>query len=261
LAVVGGCFPIQHNIEPHRRYHQTVLRQLHAAGRSAELRIIRYERLNTCLAKIEQAQEQQPIDVLVFHLRTEPLMRLAKLYYKYAGDNQRVRHALNLPWLGPLRPEAHDLLLARPVLQRRPATEANPLRQQLLREVNYRLGTLVGNRRFALRYYWQLVAEVCAFCRCRGIRLVIVGPVSRPCSAFENGLSEAIHHQYVPKLARLSVPYVPALGTTDAAGNSLFFANGIHVSQAGHDHIGNLLFEAVAALVTKITFVIQRKSN
>lgn len=244
LMIVGGCFPVQHNIAPARLYHATLRGRLatHYPGGPPEVAIVRYERFGTCLGKVRAAQAQRPAQVLLFHLRAEPLMRLAKLYYRYLDDHGRVRHSLNLPGRAPGNPERYDLL-TRP----RPAPAAEPPPEsrlhRALRQANLHLGRWVGNRRRALRHYETLVTEVAAFCRQQGIRLVLVGPVSRPCAPAENQLSEALHGHFAALAARQQLDYLPVLGETDAAGQSLFFPNGVHVSLAGHDRIAHLLYQ------------------
>ncbi len=244
LTVVGGCFPVQHNIEPARLYHATLRGLLapHWLGAVPEVGIVRYERFENCLAKIRAAQARQPAQVLLFHLRAEPVMRLAKLYYRYLNDAGRVCHALNLPGQARATPERFDLLTRpRPAPPIAPPPESATHRR--LRQLNLRLGAWVGNRRRALRRYETLVAAVAGFCRAEGIRLLLIGPVSRPCAREENRLSEQLHAHFECFARAYGLDYLPALGTADATGQPLFFPNGVHVSPAGHDRMAQLLYQ------------------
>lgn len=253
LTIVGGCFPVQHNIAPSRLYHHTLRERL--AGPAAlpaqwpGLTIIRYERLSTCLAKIEAAHARQSGQVLLFHLRAEPVLRLSKFYYRYLDDRGRVRHALRLPGTGPGPAERHDLL-TRPAPVGPVAAMPLPVpartHRQLL-QLNLRLGRWLGHERRARQQYTALVLAVADFCARHGIRLLLVGPVSRPCSTTENRLSERLHQHFEQVAAHHSLEYLPALGEVDAAGQPLFFPNGIHVSPAGHDRMAALLYKKLAA--------------
>ena len=244
LTIVGGCFPVQHNIEPARLYHATLCGLLapHGPAGAPEVEVVRYERFENCLQKIRAAHARQPTQVLLFHLRAEPVMRLAKLYYRYLDDQGRVRHTLNLPGQARATPERFDLLTRpQPAAPAAPPPESAARRR--LRQLNLRLGAWAGNRRRALRHYQTLVAAVAGFCRAEGIRLLLIGPVSRPCTREENRLSEQLNAYFEEFARRQGLAYLPTLGTADAAGQPLFFPNGMHVSPAGHDRIAQLLYQ------------------
>lgn len=243
LTIVGGCFPVQYNIAPDQLYHHTLRTGLAAAGQPCSgLAIVRYERLSTCLAKLAAAHARQPTQAVLFHVRAEPVLRLTKLYYRYLDDENRVRHSFSLPWQARANPERYDLLT-----RRRPAPPLPPppetRRHRQLRQFNLRLGTWAGNRRRALRQYQELVLALADFCRQQGIRLLLIGPVSRPCGRVENQLSAHLSTAFAALAAQHEIEYLPTLGETDAAGQPLFFPNGIHVSPAGHDRIAQLLLD------------------
>ncbi|MGI4874192.1 MAG: hypothetical protein ACRYFX_23775 [Janthinobacterium lividum] len=247
LTIVGGCFPVQHNIAPGQFYHDT-LRALLApdcGGQWPELAIVRYERLSNCLAKVAAAHARQPTQVLLFHVRAEPVMRLAKFYYRYLNARQQVRHSLNLPWGAPGQPERYTLS-ARP--QPAPAPPPETSLRRALRQLNLRVGAWLGNRHRALRQYDALVLALAGFCHREGIRLLLIGPVSRPCASEENRLSQQLHAHYLAFADQHGLDYLAVLGETDAAGAPLFFPDGIYVSAAGHTRIGHLLYRQLRPL-------------
>jgi hypothetical protein len=108
--------------------------------------------------------------------------------------------------------------------------------------VNLLLGTWAGNRHRA-RHYQSLVLEIADFCRQQGIRLLLIGPVSRPCGRVENQFSAQLCVAFAALARQHGLHYLPTLGETDATGQPLFFPNGIHVSPAGHDRIAWLLLD------------------
>ena len=245
LLLVGGCFAVQHNISPHQLYHH-VLGALLAPQRGGcrpTFGIVRYERFGNCLAKLAAAHARQPAQVLVFHVRAEPVMRLAKLYYRYRDARHRLRHSLTLPWRPPTHPAHYDQPPRSLPGESSPAAVPQTRIRRALRQLNLRLGAWVGNRRRALQHYQTLVADVAAYCQSAGIRLLVVGPVSRPCTAEENRLSGEINAHFAAFAARHGLAYVPTLGETDAAGQALFLPGGVYVSPAGHRRVAHLLHE------------------
>src|SRR4051812_29472807 len=97
IAIVGGCFTDQHNIPFNRLYHQTLKKNVEENGNDIEIRTLRYERISKSLEKIDRLHNEYHFDLLVFHLRTEPLMRMTKFYYKYFDNKGKLCHAINFP--------------------------------------------------------------------------------------------------------------------------------------------------------------------
>lgn len=244
VTIVGGCFPVQHNIPAGRLYHQTLKRLLAERGIEMSVGIIRYERLSNCFGKIAAAAEARRIDLLVFHLRAEPLMRLSKLYYKYVDDAGVFKRSLNLPLLKIVNPEKYEVPMSKKILPHLPCKRESLL-HHALREMNYSMGTMVGNRKFAIAEYMILVDAIVGLCREKYIGLLIVGPVSRPFSASENKLSERIDRTFAAAMEKRGVPYLRSLGTYDDEGRYLFFPNGVHVSQAGHYRMAKIMFDKI----------------
>ncbi len=243
ITIAGGCFPVQHNIPKGRLYHDTFRRMLLERELDTNLTIVRYERFSTCLGKIEASNRTTPADLLIFHLRTEPAMRLCKLYYKYVDSSRILRHSLNLPVFNIINPERYEIPTSRIVLPQAGSKVSESGAHHFLREANYFLGAAVGNWKFAVDSYMKLLDDVVGYCRKKSVRLLVVGPVSRPLSRLENRLSMDIHEAFNARAKKSGTPYLNILGMRDGSGNYLFLENGIHVNQAGHDWIGRLIFE------------------
>jgi len=222
ITIVGGCFPVQHNIPEDRLYHHTLKLRLRDKGIETSFSLVRYERLSNCLPKIEAAAKDRHIDLLVFHLRAEPIMRISKLYYEYMDDAGAVRRSLNLPFLHMLNPEIHEVVVTRKIVPGLPSQNGETRLHHALREVNYLSGELIGNSRYALKRYLSLVLSVADFCSRVGGKLLVVGPVSRPFSRFENRLSEKIDGVFSGEMGRAGLPYLRTLGRYDNKGRDLF---------------------------------------
>lgn len=243
ILIVGGCLPIQHNIPPDRLYHSTVVQLLKERKFDANIAIIRYETLSNCLEKIVAVAENIHIDILMFNLRTEPLMRISKVFYKYADDKGNFKRSLNLPSPKLLNAEKHDPLMVRLLDSSFNPRKSESKWRRFLIESNCYFGVLIGNRRFALKKYEELLLQVNKFCAENGNKFLILGPATRPFSRFEDQLAEKINKKFSELARKNDIPYVDVMGTQDDSGNYLFCENGIHVSQAGHDRIGKMIFE------------------
>jgi hypothetical protein len=243
IAIAGGCFTNQHNIPFERLYHQSILIELKKYFSELQIKTIRYERITKCLEKIVAFHVEYPFDLLIFHLRAEPLMRLTKLYYRYADEQRGIQHALNLPKLRILKPEVQDLLVLRPADFQCYNTLRESKLHHILREMNYITGSVIGNKTHAICLLQKMVQEIHAFCNDHQIQFLLLGPVSRPFSTFENKLSEEVDEQFKRLSEIHSIHYLSLIKLFTKQHQSMFFENGIHVSQEGHDEIAEMILD------------------
>jgi len=249
ILIVGGCLPIQYNIPRDDLYHHTLANLLEKRSLKANVAIIRYETLSGCLGKIIAAAKNVHVDILMFNLRTEPLMRISKVFYKYVDEEGKLRRSLNFPFLKKLNAEKYDPLAVRILdTSNKPRKKESKWRRFLI-ESNCFFGTMIGNEKYAIERYRELLISISKFCGERDMKLLLLGPATRPFSLFENKLAKDINEKFSKIAKDESIPYVDAMGTHDHFGNYLFFENGIHVSQAGHDRIGKLIFEKMVEQV------------
>ena len=253
ILIVGGCFTDQHNIPFDLLYHQTLKRKLTAKIEHVEIRTIRYERISACLNKIIALQKDYKFDLLVFHLRAEPLMRMAKLYYKYRNIDGKLKRSLNLPGLNIFYPEKFDLLSQRRLPVQNHQNHNESRFHHFLREANYILGSIIGNKSYALKMLKSSVLKMQDFCAQNQVKLLLLGPVSRPFSSFENHLSEKIHKEFNELVNKVSINYLNLLKTKTTDQKPMFFENGIHVSQAGHHEIANMIYRKLITDILLLT--------
>lgn len=248
ISFAGGCFTKQTYIPFEGHYHQTVKTILeNKLKQTVNSSIIRYERLSKTIDKIENQIKTGGIDLLVFHLRTEPAMRMSKFYYKFLTENNILKHAVNLPWNKNISPEKYDMLHSRRIAFDSFLFQESPF-VRFMREMNYRIGTLIGNRKRAIRLHSEFIIQLNDFCKKNNIILLLIGPVARPCSSFENKLSELINKKFKNFSGNFNIHYLEIIGLETNGGESLFMENMQHVSQAGHNYIG----EKIAQKVIKI---------
>lgn len=223
IAIVGGCFTNQHNILFDRLYHQTLKRNLEANDWIVEIKTIRYETISKCLQKIIELQNNFPFDLLLFHLRAEPIMRMSKLYYKYIDDKGILMHALNFPLLNVLYSEKFDLLLQSPVTFQADDNIRESNIHHLLRELNYLAGSFIGNKKYAIGMVEKTILQINKFCLDIAADFLLLGPVSRPFSKFENGLSEKINKVFGSMASKKSISYLNLLKTVSKDNKPMFF--------------------------------------
>lgn len=246
---MGGCFPVQHNIKQEDLFHQLMKDEMERKySCNLKVNIIRYERLLACLEKIIEYHSKNPIDILVFHIRPEPFLRLSKLYYRYVNENGTLCRSLNLPFFKLINPEKYDYL----VLGRRFTSTAKIKESKLhkiLIDFNLILGGLATNRHFALRFYLNLVEQIVLYCEQKKVKLILLGPASRPHTKIENLLSVKLHNHILKSLEKDTIAYISGLGEKTTWNEPLFFENGIHVNESYHRLIANRLIEEFGNLI------------
>jgi hypothetical protein len=245
IGIVGGCFTDQHNIPFERLYHQSLKRLLITTEDRVEIRKIRYERISRCVNKVIDFHDSYSLDLLIFHLRAEPIMRLSKLYYKYLDHEKKLKHSINFPPFNLIYPEKYDLLLNRQICSQVNNNLDESGFHHMLREANYTLGSLIGNKKYAFDLLEKSIIQISQFCASRNVKFLLLGPVSRPFSRFENNISEEMDRRFVSLSAFKSINYLSLLKVLTSDGRSMFFENGIHVSQEGHDEIAQMIFDKI----------------
>lgn len=240
LTIVGGCFPVQNNIPQEYLYHRFVKKELEERY-NAELKIniIRYERFAGCFEKIEKFGDENNIDVLLFHIRAEQFLRICKLYYKYSGGNKNIKRDFNIPLVNRVPSEKKDLLMLN-----MPVPDGNK-KKSILRKykicLNLIAGIMGGNKKYALKKYEELIDKVIKFCEEKKIKLIIAGPASRPDLNLEDKLTGELNLFFKGKAEQMKIPFINLTGYMNEKNESLFFSNGIHVSEAGHKRAADFL--------------------
>ena len=138
-------------------------------------------------------------------------------------------------------PEKFDLLLQTLNNAQRSNNNKESMAYHLLRETNYILGSLIGNKRFAMKTLEKSVLKIHEFTQKKNIKFLLLGPVSRPFSKFEDRLSQEINVKFEKITKEKSINYLSLIKKFNDDNKSLFFDNGIHVNQSGHDEIARMI--------------------
>ncbi len=246
LLIAGGCFPVQENIPFPRLYHQLLReRMFNENDVEADINIIRYEKLESCFDQISDAIKKNKTEILLFHLRIEPLFKFIKFYYENLNSKMTLTASLNISLLG-----IHNLILHRSTMKSENYGERLSQRKKsflhsLLRETNYALGVISGNMRYIFRIYLKLVYDIYNLCRENNIQLIITSPASRPVSAFEDFISNRLF-KYFEKTYSDGITIINALGKKDENGEFLFCEDKIRVNETGHKRFAKLIYNHIA---------------
>jgi citrate lyase beta subunit len=242
MCFIGGCFPVQHNIVYEDLFHQKLKRKIENNYKiRLNVNIIRYERLNTVLEKVKTLACSKKLDLIVFHVRPEPYLRLLKLFYRYIDDEGKSKWSLNLPSLNLLNPEKFDMLDSHRIVHSF-VKHRNSFFYNLLISCNYLLGKMIGNERYALKCYYATTRKVIDFCEKNDIRYIILGPNHRSNNSLEPSLCNALD-SYFSK--RIDTPdYISGFEKNNT--HTMIRENGIHVTQEYHDLIAERLHNAIA---------------
>jgi len=208
LTFVGGCFPVQHNILFEDLFHQRLKRKIENKYKvELNVNIIRYERFNKCLDKVKKHHRSNPIDILVFHVRPEPYLRLVKFYYKYLDKNGNLKKSLNLPFLKVINPEKYDIL----VFERKFSfitTQEETKFHKILVDFNYKIGEMFGNKKFALDKYFQLTSDIVKYCQSSNIIPIVLGIASRTNTAYAPILCNDLNKYFKEKFKDQNISYI-----------------------------------------------------
>jgi len=203
--------------------------------------IIRYARLSTVLEKVKSFADLKTPDLVVFHVRPEPYLRLIKLFYKYIDDKGRLKWSLNLPYFNLLNPEKYDMLDSRRIYDAN-VKPGKYLFHEFLISCNYIFGSMIGNKHYALKSYYQATKAIIDFCNVNNIRYLILGPNRRNNNYLEPSLCRELDLYISGKIAKQYYIH----GYEPDKAKKMNQKNGIHVTQAYHDLIAEKLYKRIA---------------
>ena len=251
FTFVGGCFPVQKNILFENLFHQLLKQKIeNIKDVKFNINIIRYERFKNCITKISSYKEKNPIDILVFSIRPEPFLRLVKLYYKFLDPSTgKIRKSLNLPVINQANPEQYDLLSLETRFNPLEASDSSIIRKILV-NLNYISGSLLGNDRYALLKYLDLINEIILFSRRNNIKLYILGSPIRTNTLVEKCLSQKLNKFMRKSLNIAEENFVNASDFID--NGKLLFKNGIYANEKYHKLIAKRILERILPTIDKI---------
>jgi len=249
ILIVGGCFPVQSNIPKEKLYHQILKDRVERElSTRIEIKILQYEKLAPTLNRIKEIVNQQNIDLIIFHIRVEQILRMIKLFLRYYDKNEVYHKGLNLAIFGNCIPETKDFNLHH--ASRNIHINRKRFSNHYLKNINYFLGYLVLNQVIAFRSYKRLITNISELCENKSLDIIFTCPVSRPVNFIEN-LTSILLSLYMKLLIvnKLKKNCLKLLGLKQNS-QYLFCEDHIKVNEIGHQRIANILFNSIK-IITK----------
>ncbi|MGE5430034.1 MAG: hypothetical protein ACM3QX_03115 [Syntrophomonadaceae bacterium] len=244
MLIAGGCFPVQDNIKEEDMYHQILRRKL-MEGYNIHLSadILRYENLDRCLELIKNKASLRKPDLLLFHMRTEPVLPKIKLYNAYTSRSGKIKRSVRIFSKVIIRTSEESRSSGGGTADRTTGKFHN-----FLRELNYFSGILAFNSLGLEKQCLRLIREITEYCRSMNIELIITGPVSRPRSYYENRISERIDGFICRGVLGEKVKYIGLLGLENESKEFLFGEDLIKLNEKGHLRVAGLILNEMAGV-------------
>ena len=251
LTFVGGCFPVQNDILFEDLFHQKLKRRIEREyDTELNINIIRYEQFGTCLKKITAYNKSCPIDVLVFHIRPEPFLRLVKIYYRYLNNKGILKKSLNIPSLNMSNSEKYDSSKFEKGISFNTGKEETRL-HKLLVDLNYIIGRNAGNLKYAFKKYYELALDIAAYCKETNIRLLVLGIGFRNNTPYAKRLCRLLNDYLQNKFTNGGIPYIENMSDHSRNTEQYFQNDGIHASDKYHGLIAEALFNELKNLIVE----------
>jgi len=249
FTFVGGCFPVQIDNLFEDLFHQKLKRKIEGEYEiNFNINIIRYERFDTCLKKIKTYNESFPIDILVFHIRPEPFLRLVKFYYKYLNINGELEKSLNFASFKMSKAEKNNILNFEKGIIYNSYKEETWFRKLLI-DLNYIIGRYFGNLKYAINRYYELTFEISKYCKQANIKIIVLGIGYRNNTPYAKILCNRLNNYLQNNFANQDVLYIENLSLVSRNTDQYFQNDGIHASDKYHELIAEVLFNNLINLI------------
>lgn len=244
ILIAGGCFPVQDNIKEKDMYHQIICKKMmEEYGIHLSIDILRYENIKNCLELIKNKAACGKPDLLLFHLRVEPVLPKVKIFNIYTDQAGRIKKTIRI----------FSKIIFKITEENRNSGNIASRKNMgkfhnFLRELNYFFGILAFNCITLKKEHLCLIRAIAEYCKSMDIEPIFTGPVSRPRSYFENMLSEQMDEFTGRLVWKNNRVYIRFLGLENERNEFLFCEDLIKVNEAGHRRIAELLLRQIAQL-------------
>ncbi len=236
VGIVCGCLPAQSGIQTAELYHQLMAEKIFVQY-NARLAVSStwYTTLSESKAKAEEGIKKENPEILLYHVRPDPYLRLSKLFIRFRDPQNRLHILFNR--------RADDSVVKQkeyPDGNSRPLKEKS-ITRKLFRAANYIAGCLFGINKQVIEKEKILLYEMADICKKKKIHLVLIGPPSRPRSSMENYLLFKLEKKLGEVFNDGRFNYVTCFGIKGRNNENLFFEDGIHMNRDGHKRMADLI--------------------
>jgi len=248
IGVVSGCLSKQEEIDSKDLYHQLIKKNIQETlNIQIQFSSVWYTTLSGSVSKVVEMIENQNTNIILYHVRPDPFLRLVKLIIRYKDQSGKLNIRLNLDADDSKIKEKdyiNDIYV--------PQTKEKSFYKIVFKELNNISGYLLGIASKAICRQKTILDRIIKLCEEKNTQLIIVGPASRPRSSIENRILKVLDEKLHAYLAGRNINYIEFWGTKDKDGNSLFMDDGLHVSKVGHIRIANLIQPFIKGIANKI---------
>lgn len=287
LAILGGCLSHQASIPQSALYHRQLARWLEQEH-TVRLRVHLArdfdqepaERLQRLLQKVCDQMRDQPsdqassqrIDAVLLHWRNTMARKVPLLVKRTtpAGVEYVLHPCLFRPWRRDWQQQERGgfpgawRLWRRPRMRQLGSTEAGGSSSQMeagppvstrlagipLHDLLLQAGRLTGLEAWAWKDECSSVQALHQLCIQRGLPLLVLGPSVCLCTPGLRRLSQRFDRRAADWLNRRGMPYASIPAVADAAGQSYYEADGVHLNSAGHGYVARRLEGVVERVFT-----------
>jgi hypothetical protein len=247
IAILGGCFPVQEQINPAKLYHRLIkdriLKEYHA---EIEFSIFRYDTFRQCPGILNHIDTNN-ISCILLHIRPDPYLQASKFYLKYIDNKNRKRKRINFHLTGFREPDINPVNFGISPGNKSSTGFLYLIRKQIrgiLRNVNYLTGYVIGNNLIVKKETLKTISEINKFCIINKTKIIVQGPPMRPRSFVENTLLKNLEN-YLTRHLRKDLIYIHGFYNRDNSGNYIFLEDKIHLNESGHSLYAELLYKDI----------------
>lgn len=253
IGFVGGCLIAQPGISRSRLFHRIFAHRCRTElGVPIRVSLEEYFRYSECRDRVRGLIERRRPAFLVFSLRPQPLLALAKPSIRYvtaAMEVARVRHpALWRKGLDVWRLEL-DRRDDRP--RSGGSWESDPMRSAGA-ECHLLLGCLLRLDDWARRYALRELERVQSACAEFQVTLTVLGIPANPASWVGHRICRSLNRQASAACHDAGVLYVDCFATEDSLGRCLFAADRLHLNECGHAFVADQLLSGLSCALSSL---------
>lgn len=245
-GIACGCLSTQKDITTNDLYHHLLKQKLLRYNIDFETTSYWYDTTTQCRERLRLLIKNKNPDVLLYHVRPSPYLRMSKIFIRYHDTNNRLRFKINLTADdGGIKERVHQPITIEQ------QNKKKYLFYVFLREFNFFISFLAGINQQSIKKQMQLLKEVVETCERHHVNLILIGPPSRPRSIMENYLLARFEKTLSGSGIYNNFQYISCYGSKDESGNALFQEDGMHVSKIGHKRLADLIFPAISKSLDK----------
>lgn len=239
IAIVGGCALTQRSIPKENRFFSIAKRKLETEQNSkVSFLFSSYESFYQLEETVLKQLAKKKPDLLIIHLRPQPLLRISKLFLRANNLNIKLNPILTSK---KNYPQNENMQL--PIV-------SNFTTKPLFMGLNILLGRLFLVHKIVATQILESLKNIESVCIKHNIQFMILGISPQPKSLQGNYCCKSLNDFLKSKCNDLTISYIDTFNTL----NDLeYFQNDcIHLSDLGHNKLGETFYEGFKTFSNKI---------